>query len=102
VKVNGYVLANEIRDGAPAPRAWRIATDDGVFWLVEDGTAARLVRLSLPEGVEMLEPPHEDGPWAALAALASSAEAEAGGRWVRRGQPGAPDRRVSNVTDDRP
>ena len=102
MKANGYVLANEVRDGALAPRAWRIATDEGVFWLAEAGNAARLIRLPLPGGIDRQAPPQDDGPWVALEALASTAEAEAAGRWVRGGRPVDSDPRASDVADARP
>jgi hypothetical protein len=101
VKVHDYVLTNEVRDGALAPRAWRVSTDDGVFWLAEAGSAARLVRLPL-DGRARSGPDREAGPWSALARLASTAEAEAAGRWVRAGRSIASDAQVSQVADARP
>lgn len=82
MKVDTYGLAATARDGAGRPRAWRISTPDGVFWLIENGTAARLVRLPLPDD-DLADLRPDDGPWAALVALATTAESEAAGRWVR-------------------
>ena len=50
MKVNCYTLGGVRCDGGSTPRAWRISTDEGVFWLVEDGTASRLARLPSLEG----------------------------------------------------
>jgi hypothetical protein len=101
VKVHGYRLSTRAGDDARAPRAWRIATDAGAFWLVEDGTAARLVRLPLPGVVQEPELPRDDEPWAALEALATVAEAKAAGRWVRAGRARPTDLLVGDVADDR-
>ena len=88
--------------GAPAPRAWRIATNEGVFWLAEAGNAARLIRLPLPGGGATSEPPHVDGEWSALEALADTAEAEATGRWAVAAGPWPPiPSRVTSPTPGR-
>ena len=99
MKVHGYALTNEVGDGAPAPRAWRIATDEGVFWLAEAGNTARLIGLPLPDGIDRQAPFQDDGPWAALAAFASTAEAEAAGRWVGGERPLAVNPQLSDTAD---
>ncbi len=101
MKVNGYTLAPVAQDG-DRPRAWRISTADAVFWLVESGTVARLARLALPPGLAHSIPRQEGEPWAALGALATTAETEAAGRWIRGGQvaPPAPSRK--GVSSDQP
>ena len=100
--VNCYTLTTETCDGGPAPRAWRIATEDGVFWLVTSGGAARLVRLPQP-GSHSGDRPLPDGdPWAAVEALAYTAETVVADRWVRGGQPAPPDHRVGDVAADLP
>jgi hypothetical protein len=103
MQVNGYGLATGGWDGGDAPRAWRISTGDGVFWLVEDGAVARLVRLPLHGDGEDWVPVPDAGPWAALIELAGTAEAEAAGRWVRGGRvPPVEDHQVDDIADDQP
>jgi hypothetical protein len=99
VKVNAYSLATGFRDGAPTPRAWRISTTDGVFWLVEDGKVARVVRLPLPMNVERRASLHAGEPWSALEALAETAETEAAGAWVRGGRSAAPELGAKSISD---
>src|SRR5690606_31909260 len=79
VKVNVYYLSAGRRDGAPPPCALRIATTEGVFWLAQDGEAARLIRLPQPGDGEV-DVGHEDGAWTTCATLALNAETEAASR----------------------
>ena len=98
MKVNCYTLGGIRRDGGSTPRAWRISTDEGAFWLVEDGAASRLVQLPYLESVGDREAHHGAEPLDALTALACTAESEAAGRWVRRG----PVRPVAHVAEEQP
>jgi hypothetical protein len=84
MKVNGYTLTDVRRDGAPAPRVWRIATDNGVLWLAEDGGRSRLIRLPLPVGDGDTVAYFEGVGQSPCEALALTAETEAACRWVRR------------------
>jgi hypothetical protein len=99
MKVSCYTLTTAPCDGGPAPRAWRIATQDGVFWLVKAGADARLVRLPRPGGHTGDRPRPDGDLWTALEALASTAEAVAADRWVRSGQAA---RRPAGIAGDIP
>jgi hypothetical protein len=102
VKVNGYTPATGGRDGAPSPRAWRISTDDGVFWLVEDGGLARLIRLPLPSGGGDGGAYRDEGACTACETLALTAETEAAGRWVRGERAGQATDRANEVSNEPP
>ena len=101
MKVNGYTLATVARDGCP-PRAWWISTADGVFWLVDSGTVARFARLALPVDLAGIAPRHDGEPWAALEAFATTAEAEAAGRWIRGGRVAPPPLSPKGHAGDQP
>jgi hypothetical protein len=83
LRVNRYQLSADTWDGSPAPRAWRISTPEGVFWLAEDGGATRLIRLPDPteQGDEGTGPADRAG--ATCETLALAAETEAASRWTR-------------------
>jgi hypothetical protein len=83
LRVNRYQLSTDGWDGSPAPRAWRISTPDGVFWLAEDGTETRLIRLPDPSehGNDGAGPVDES--WTSCEMLALAAETEAASRWTR-------------------
>jgi hypothetical protein len=68
--------------GAPS-RAWRISTDEGVFWLLQDGATARLLTLPLP-GQHAARTTMRDDVSARGVALALEAETVAASRWVRQ------------------
>lgn len=93
MKVDIFRLALTDASTSEHPRAMRIATVEGVFWLVQDGPAARLVLL--PPHVEPAAgaPPGEGSQQPAWLALALAAETEAASRWIRQGtahHPGEP------------
>ena len=85
MQVNRYTMTGVRRDGAPPPRVWRIATDEGVFWLAEDAGRSRLIALPMPVGDEGGGTPQDDTGRAPWEALAIAAETEAATRWVSKG-----------------
>ncbi|MFN8637534.1 MAG: hypothetical protein U0893_27085 [Chloroflexota bacterium] len=85
MKVNLFVLPTVGASAATLPRAWRISTDDGVFWLLQDGATSRLLELPPPGELAMRTPPARDTVPARGVALALEAETAAAERWVRRG-----------------
>jgi hypothetical protein len=85
MQVNTYRMSGVRRDGAPSPRVWRIATDEGVFWLAEDDGRSRLIALPLPVGDGTDGAEQDESGRAPWEALALAAETEAAARWVRKG-----------------
>lgn len=85
MNVNMFALpALNASTGAPS-RAWRISTDDGVFWLLQSGTTARLVTLPTPGELGTRTATMRDAVMARGVALALEAETAAASRWVRQG-----------------
>lgn len=90
MKVNVFALpAPNASIGAPS-RAWRISTDEGVFWLLQTGMTARLLMLPLPGKPDARTTTRDDVP-AQGVALALEAEMAAASRWVRQGNVGQRD-----------
>jgi hypothetical protein len=83
LQVNRYQVPADGWDDASAPRAWRISTPDGVFWLAEDGADTRLIRLPVPSEVGDLDTLPNDETWTSCEMLALAAETEAASRWTR-------------------
>jgi hypothetical protein len=88
MKVDVFALKPpDASTGAP-PRAWRISTADGVFWLLQSTSSSRLLRFPSPAAAADDRASGHDGLLARGVSLAVTAEAEAAGRWVRRGADG--------------
>jgi hypothetical protein len=85
MKVDSYTVTGTGRDSVPAPRVSRIATEDGVFWLAEDGGRSHLVTLPMPRCAPGTTTHLEDEAHAPCEALALAAETEVAVRWVRFG-----------------
>jgi hypothetical protein len=99
MKVNVFVLPAQGASTDALPRVWRVSTDDGVFWLLQDGAASRLLALPLPGGLAMRATTTGDDVSSRGVALALEAETAAAERWVRRG--GAPDAPTHRPLADR-
>jgi hypothetical protein len=99
LKVDAFTLRSHGASTGSLPRAWRISTPEGVFWLLHRGTAARL--LSFPRPVAAAGGCADAaGDLGQGVTLALAAETEAASRWVRQG---VADRAAGDVTTaDRP
>jgi hypothetical protein len=100
MKIDSYTVTRIGREGAPAARVSRIATDDGVYWLVDDGGRSRLIALPMPMCSAGTTTYLEDDARAPCEALALAAETEAAVRWVRYGRMTAAPERLGDVLDD--
>jgi hypothetical protein len=98
MKVSVFVLPAQGAGTAAPPRAWRVSTDDGVFWLLQDGATSRLLTLPLPGELAIRAATTRDDVPARGMALALEAETAAAERWVRRGAP-SEDARPRPVVD---
>ncbi len=85
MNVNVFALVPLDARGEAPSRAWRVSTVEGVYWLLQSGTAARLLALPLPAEPPIRGTAAPDCLTAQGVALALAAETAAASRWVRQG-----------------